>query len=110
MREFSHGERVSEVGIHGTYVPLPGLALYKLWNVFARDLKLENLLYYDDAEDSKILVADFGLSEWIWEIGEQSPICGTPGYMAPEVIAEKQVDCTDLRWDLSLCFICFAHR
>ena len=53
---------------------------------------MENLLYYDDAEDSKILVADFGLSEWIWEIGEQSPICGTPGYMAPEVIAEKQVD------------------
>ena len=60
--------------------------------IMHRDLKLENLLYYDDAEDSKVLVADFGLSEWIWEIGEQSPICGTPGYMAPEVIAEKQVD------------------
>ena len=71
---------------------------------------MENLLYYDDAEDSKILVADFGLSEWIWEIGEQSPICGTPGYMAPEVIAEKQVECTDLRWYLSFCFMCFAHR
>ena len=73
---------------------------------------MENLLYYDDAEDSKILVADFGLSEWIWEIGEQSPICGTPGYMAPEVIAEKQVDRTDLilRWYLSFCFMCFAHR
>ena len=69
-----------------------------------RDLKLENLLYYDDAEDSKVLVADFGLSEWIWEIGEQSPICGTPGYMAPEVIAEKQVDIAILltrTWELA---------
>jgi serine/threonine protein kinase len=33
-----------------------------------RDLKLENLLYYDDTEDSKILVADFGLSEYEWEL------------------------------------------
>jgi calcium/calmodulin-dependent protein kinase I len=38
--------------------------------IIHRDLKLENLLYYDDAEDSKILVADFGLSEWIWEIND----------------------------------------
>ena len=60
-----------------------------------RDLKLENLLYYDDAEDSKVLVADFGLSEWIWEISDQSPICGTPGYMAPEVIADKQAGSTE---------------
>ena len=30
LREFSHGERMSEVGIHATYAPLPGLALYKL--------------------------------------------------------------------------------
>jgi calcium/calmodulin-dependent protein kinase I len=58
---------------------------------FPRDLKLENLLYYDDAEDSKVMVADFGLSEWLWEIQDGSPICGTPGYMAPEVIRDKRV-------------------
>ena len=51
-----------------------------------RDLKLENLLYYDDTEDSKIMVADFGLSDWIKDLEDgSSPICGTPGYMAPEV-------------------------
>ena len=54
-----------------------------------RDLKLENLLYYDDTEDSKILVADFGLSEYEWELKEGSPVCGTPGYLAPEVIARQ---------------------
>lgn len=51
-----------------------------------RDLKLENLLYYDDAEDSRIMVADFGLSDWVSVLEDgSSPICGTPGYMAPEV-------------------------
>ena len=51
-----------------------------------RDLKLENLLYYDDTHDSKIMVADFGLSDYIKVLEDgSSPICGTPGYMAPEV-------------------------
>ena len=51
-----------------------------------RDLKLENLLYYDDTHDSKIMVADFGLSDYIKVLEDGlSPICGTPGYMAPEV-------------------------
>jgi len=55
-----------------------------------RDLKLENLLYYDDSPDSKILVADFGLSEWVWQLEQEgAPICGTPGYMAPEVVTGK---------------------
>jgi len=55
-----------------------------------RDLKLENLLYYDDTEDSKIMVADFGLSDWIKDLEDgSSPICGTPGYMAPEVIRRQ---------------------
>ena len=52
-----------------------------------RDLKLENLLYYDDYEDSKIMVADFGLSDWEVNLVAGSPVCGTPGYLAPEVIA-----------------------
>ncbi len=67
-----------------------------------RDLKLENLLYYDDAEDSKILVADFGLSEWILDINEASPICGTPGYMAPEVISEKIISPAADVWSIGV--------
>ena len=54
-----------------------------------RDLKLENLLYYDDFEDSKIMVADFGLSDWEVNLSAGSPVCGTPGYLAPEVIARE---------------------
>ena len=49
-----------------------------------------------------MLVADFGLSEWIWEISEQSPICGTPGYMAPEVIADKQITPASDVWSIGV--------
>ncbi|BFZ56414.1 Calcium/calmodulin-dependent protein kinase type I [Savitreella phatthalungensis] len=52
-----------------------------------RDLKPENLLFRSPAEDSDLLLADFGLSRIIDE--EQMHVlmttCGTPGYMAPEI-------------------------
>ena len=34
-------------------------------------------------------MADYGLSEYEWELKEGSPVCGTPGYLAPEVIARQ---------------------
>uniref|UniRef100_A0AAZ3QXA3 Protein kinase domain-containing protein n=1 Tax=Oncorhynchus tshawytscha TaxID=74940 RepID=A0AAZ3QXA3_ONCTS len=62
-----------------------------------RDLKPENLLYYSMDEDSKIMISDFGLSK-IEDTGSvMSTACGTPGYVAPEVLAQKPyskaVDC-----------------
>ncbi|XP_059384366.1 calcium/calmodulin-dependent protein kinase type 1D-like isoform X4 [Carassius carassius] len=61
-----------------------------------RDLKPENLLYYSPDESSKIMVSDFGLSK-MEEKGIMSTACGTPGYVAPEVLAQKPyskaIDC-----------------
>ncbi|XP_030623449.1 calcium/calmodulin-dependent protein kinase IGb [Chanos chanos] len=61
-----------------------------------RDLKPENLLYYSQDENSKIMISDFGLSK-LEESGIMSTACGTPGYVAPEVLAQKPyskaVDC-----------------
>ena len=55
------------------------------------DLKPENLLFRTPAEDSPLLIADFGLSRII---DEQSfhvltTTCGTPGYMAPEIFKKS---------------------
>ena len=50
-----------------------------------RDLKPENLLFYDNTSDSKIVVVDFGLSDYEEELSEDSPVCGTATYLAPEV-------------------------
>lgn len=56
--------------------------------VVHRDLKPENLLYYNPAEDSKIMISDFGLSK-MEDSGFMATACGTPGYVAPEVLAQK---------------------
>ncbi|KAM8757562.1 calcium/calmodulin-dependent protein kinase IGa isoform 2-T2 [Acanthopagrus schlegelii] len=65
-------------------------------SIVHRDLKPENLLYYNTDENSKIMVSDFGLSKTL-EHGVMSTACGTPGYVAPEVLAQKPyskaVDC-----------------
>lgn len=60
-----------------------------------RDLKPENLLYSDTTKDQVLKVADFGLSRI--NKGELlRTICGTPGYVAPEVLLghsyDEQVD------------------
>jgi len=61
--------------------------------VVHRDLKPENLLYYSSKDggpesDSKIMISDFGLSK-MEESGVMATACGTPGYVAPEVLAQK---------------------
>lgn len=59
-----------------------------------RDLKPENLLYsLEDGGDTEIKIADFGLAKIA---GDASPMmsttCGTPGYVAPEVLKNEGYD------------------
>ncbi|XP_051911212.1 calcium/calmodulin-dependent protein kinase type 1D [Hippocampus zosterae] len=62
-----------------------------------RDLKPENLLYFNPHDGSKIMISDFGLSKMEGSGNVMSTACGTPGYVAPEVLAQKPyskaVDC-----------------
>ncbi|XP_067024861.1 calcium/calmodulin-dependent protein kinase type 1-like isoform X1 [Acropora muricata] len=62
-----------------------------------RDLKPENLLYYSPEDDSKIMISDFGLSKTEEDGSMMATACGTPGYVAPEVLKQKPygkaVDC-----------------
>uniref|UniRef100_A0A8C8SW41 Pregnancy up-regulated nonubiquitous CaM kinase n=1 Tax=Pelusios castaneus TaxID=367368 RepID=A0A8C8SW41_9SAUR len=53
-----------------------------------RDLKPENLLYATPFEDAKIMITDFGLSK-IQSDGVMATACGTPGYVAPELLQQK---------------------
>lgn len=64
--------------------------------VVHRDLKPENLLYVNDSPDSDIKLADFGLSKIVGNSMLLNTACGTPGYVAPEVLKcvgyDKAVD------------------
>ncbi|XP_053870834.1 calcium/calmodulin-dependent protein kinase type 1B [Malaclemys terrapin pileata] len=56
--------------------------------VVHRDLKPENLLYASPLEDAKIMITDFGLSK-LESDGVMATACGTPGYVAPELLEQK---------------------
>jgi len=54
-----------------------------------RDLKPENLMYADKTPTSLIKVTDFGLAKMVPHDGmthQMHSACGTPGYVAPEVL------------------------
>ena len=60
-------------------------------NIIHRDLKLENVLLKEKQNHYKIKLADFGLSTFSTNI-ELFKHCGTPGYIAPEVLQDKKYD------------------
>uniref|UniRef100_A0A1A8DA42 Serine/threonine-protein kinase DCLK2 n=1 Tax=Nothobranchius kadleci TaxID=1051664 RepID=A0A1A8DA42_NOTKA len=56
-------------------------------NIVHRDIKPENLLVYEHQDGSKSLkLGDFGLATVV--NGPLYAVCGTPTYVAPEIIAE----------------------
>ncbi|TPX68139.1 hypothetical protein CcCBS67573_g07281 [Chytriomyces confervae] len=54
-----------------------------------RDLKPENLLLSDKTADAKIMISDFGLSKIFNDDEVMRTACGTPGYVAPEVLKRQ---------------------
>ena len=65
-----------------------GLAYMQSLGVMHRDLKLSNILIGNDMQTLKII--DFGLAVQLKDAAEErQTLCGTPNYIAPEVIANK---------------------
>lgn len=73
------------------HMVLDGIKYLHGLGITHRDLKPENLLYYHPGADSKILVTDFGLANSGNKSGDWSmrTICGTPEYIAPEILLRK---------------------
>ena len=61
-------------------------------NIVHRDLKPENILLKDNSPDAPIKIADFGLARLISKKEMMKTACGTPGYVAPEVLQNKGYD------------------
>eukprot|EP00026_Physarum_polycephalum_P012813 Phypoly_transcript_13147.p1 GENE.Phypoly_transcript_13147~~Phypoly_transcript_13147.p1 ORF type:complete len:350 (+),score=62.81 Phypoly_transcript_13147:63-1052(+) len=67
-----------------------------------RDLKPENLLCAGDDNEELVRIADFGLSK-IFEHGEElKTACGTPDYVAPEVLECKPYDMAVDIWSVGV--------
>ena len=61
-------------------------------NIIHRDLKLENILLMNKDNNYQAKLADFGLSTTTDNI-DLFRHCGTPGYVAPEVLLDKNYNC-----------------
>merc|ERR1711991_593148 len=59
--------------------------LHKL-DIAHRDLKPENLLLKHKGTSTEVKIADFGLSRMVNEAAMMKTACGTPTYVAPEVL------------------------
>lgn len=68
-------------------------------NIVHRDLKPENILFQNSAT-TDIIIADFGFAKSAKGGIQQGTACGTPGYIAPEIVNGKpygtEVDCWSL--------------
>ncbi|XP_032084903.1 serine/threonine-protein kinase Chk2 isoform X2 [Thamnophis elegans] len=78
--------------------------------IIHRDLKLENVLLSSREENCLVKITDFGQSKIIGETSLMQTLCGTPDYLAPEILHfagtagyGRSVDCWSLGVILFMC-------
>lgn len=74
-------------------------------NIVHRDIKPENLLLSGkNLDDSIIKISDFGLARYINASSDElaTTTCGTPGYVAPEILHKKPYDHRCDYWSLAV--------
>jgi calcium/calmodulin-dependent protein kinase I len=67
-----------------------------------RDLKPENLLLLSEDDDSLVKIADFGFAKKCLTPNSLTTQCGTPGYVAPEILEGVAYDTKSDMWSLGV--------
>lgn len=85
-------------------VPLFDAVLYcHELGIVHRDIKPENLLFdKKNIEEATIKIADFGLARYTSEEVMASTTCGTPGYVAPEILKKTSYDYRCDYWSMGV--------
>ena len=65
-----------------------------------RDIKPENLLLKSQSEDTHILVADFGFARHVDPLDKCKTRCGTPSFVAPEILIGLSYEVTVDLWSV----------
>jgi len=71
-------------------------------NVAHRDLKPENLLLLSESDDSQVKIADFGFAKKVNAPQSLTTQCGTPGYVAPEILEGIPYDTRADMWSVGV--------
>lgn len=97
------GHYTEEEAATTTYKLLSALKHMHEKGIAHRDLKPENMLMTSKKPDAEVKITDFGLSKFF---DEQTTVmktpCGTPGYIAPEVLHMKGYDQQCDVWSLGV--------
>lgn len=67
-----------------------------------RDLKPENLLLLSNDDDSRLKIADFGFAKKVHNEACLTTQCGTPGYVAPEILESAPYGTKSDMWSLGV--------
>ncbi|BAS83438.1 serine/threonine-protein kinase ATG1c isoform X1 [Oryza sativa Japonica Group] len=96
-------KRVSEtVAKHFIQQLASGLQMLRENNVVHRDLKPQNILLVANNENSLLKIADFGFAKFLEPSSLAETLCGSPLYMAPEVMQAQKYDAKADLWSVGI--------
>ncbi|CAI9766251.1 unnamed protein product [Fraxinus pennsylvanica] len=95
-----HGRIPEAIAKHFMQQLVEGLKILRENNLIHRDLKPQNLLLYTNDNNSVLKIADFGFARSLQPKGLAETLCGSPLYMAPEIMQLQKYDAKADLWSV----------
>lgn len=95
-----HGRAAEEVARRFLTQIAAGLCVLHRENVLHRDLKPQNILLSDGTDSPMLKIADFGFARALQPQDMAATVCGSPLYMAPEILRHEPYDARADLWSV----------
>ncbi|XP_022983329.1 serine/threonine-protein kinase ATG1c-like [Cucurbita maxima] len=95
-----HGRIPEAIAKHFLQQLAAGLKILRDNNLIHRDLKPQNLLLSASDDNSVLKIADFGFARSLQPRGLAETLCGSPLYMAPEIMQLQKYDAKADLWSV----------